>query len=103
MTDEPKVNELQEVDNMTYTEFMSLAMQNKIMLIDHLAARMLDVGCRAASASAEYYRIKLTEKGDPRLVEATATRAALEGEYDALKHAVSALQSTLRAERELDK
>lgn len=103
MTEEANTNQVPEVENMTYTEFMSLALQNKIMLIDHLAAKMLDVGCRAASASAEYYRIKLTEKGDPRLPEATATRAALEGEYDALKHAVSALQSTLRAERELDK
>ena len=82
---------------------MSLAMQNKIMLIDHLAAKLLATGSAAASASAEYYRIKLTAKDDPRLPEATATRAALEGEYDALKHAVSALQSTLRAERELDK
>lgn len=97
-------NQFPEVENMTYQEFMSLAMQNKIMLIDHLAAKMLDVGCRAAAASAEYYRIKLgSEKGDPRLAEATATRAKFECEYDALKHAVSALQSTLRAERELDK
>lgn len=87
----------------TFEEFISLASQNKIALIDRLAAQMLDMGYRAAAASAEYYRIKLTEKGDPRLAEATAKRAALEGEYDALKHAVSALQSTLRAERELDK
>ena len=90
-------------ENLSYQEFMSLAMQNKIMLIDHLAAKLLATGSAAASASAEYYRIKLTAKDDPRLPEATATRAALEGEYDALKHAVSALQSTLRAERELDK
>jgi len=103
MTDEPKTNPLPEVENMTYLEFMSMAMQNKIMLIDHLAAKMLAAGSAAASASAEYYRIKLTAKDDPRLPEATATRAALEGEYYALKHAVSALQSTLRAERELDK
>lgn len=88
----------------TYQEFMSLASQNKITLIDRLAAQMLDAGYRAAAASAEYYRIKLgSEKGNPQLAEATAKRAALEGEYDALKHAVSALQSTLRAERELDK
>jgi len=87
----------------TFQEFMSLAAQSKITLIDRLAAQMLDAGYRAAAASAEYYRIKLTAKDDPRLPEATATRAALEGEYDALKHAVSALQSTLRAERELDK
>jgi len=91
-------------ENLSYQEFMSLAMQNKIMLIDHLAAKLLATGSAAAAASAEYYRIKLgSEKGDARLAEATATRAALEGEYDALKHAVSALQSTLRAEREMDK
>lgn len=88
----------------TMQEFLSLASQNKITLIDRLAAQMLDAGYRAAAASAEYYRIKLgAEKGDQRLSEVTAKRAALEGEYDALKHAVSALQSTLRAERELDK
>lgn len=87
----------------TYQEFMSLAAQSKITLIDRLAAQMLGAGYRDAAASAEYYRIKLTAKDDPRLPEATATRAALEGEYDALKHAVSALQSTLRAERELDR
>lgn len=91
-------------ENLSYQEFMSLAMQNKIMLIDHLAAKLLATGSAAAMASAEYYRIKLgNEKGDPQLVHATALRAKLEGEYDALKHAVSALQSTLRAERELDK
>ncbi|MBL0320757.1 MAG: hypothetical protein IPP74_15890 [Alphaproteobacteria bacterium] len=61
----------------TYQEFMSLASQNKITLIDRLAAQMLDIGYRAAAASAEYYRIKLgSEKGNPRLAEATATRAA---------------------------
>lgn len=92
-----------EIDGMTYQEFMSLAVQSKVTLIDHLAAKMLAIGSQAALASAEYYRIKLNAKGDPRLAEATATRAALEGEYDALKHAVSALQSTLRAEREMDK
>lgn len=68
----------------TYQEFMSLAAQSKITLIDRLAAQMLDAGFKAAAASTEYYRIKLTAKDDPRL-------------------AVSALQSTLRAERELDK
>lgn len=88
----------------TYQEFMSLAAQSKITLIDRLAAQMLDAGFKAAAASAEYYRIKLGGvKDDVRLPELAARRAALEGEYDALKHAVSALQSTLRAERELDK
>lgn len=85
---------------LTYSDFISLASQNKIQLIDRLAAQMLDIGYRAASASAEYYRVKLTAKDDPRLPELTAERAKLEGEYDAIKHAVSALQSTLRAERE---
>jgi hypothetical protein len=88
---------------LSYEEFMSLATQNKIALIDQLAAKMLHVGYEAASATAEHYRIKLTAKDDPRLPEATARRAILEGEYDALKHAVSALQSTLRAEREIDR
>ena len=82
-------------------DFISCAAQNKIELIDVLAARMLDIGYRAAAASAEYYRVKLTAKDDPCIPELTAIRAKLEGEYDAIKHAVSALQSTLRAEREL--
>lgn len=84
-----------------YREFIELAGANKIELIDKLAAKMLQVGYEAAAASAEHYRIKLTDKDDPALPAATALRAKLEGEYDALKHAVSALQSTLRAEREL--
>lgn len=88
-------------DELSTIEFISLATTNKIALIDALAAKMLDLGYRAAAASAEYYRIKLTAKDDPKLPEATALRAKLDGEYDAIKHAVSALQSTLRAEREL--
>lgn len=86
---------------LTIDEFIRLASENKIDLIDKLAAKMLDIGYRAAAATAEHYRIKLTDKDDPKLPDATARRASLEGQYDALKHAVSALQSTLRAEREL--
>jgi ribonucleotide monophosphatase NagD (HAD superfamily) len=92
-------NEMDEMVN--YSEFIQLAGLNKISLIDQLASRMLVIGYEAAAATAEHYRIKLTAKDDPKLPEATAKRAKLEGEYDALKHAVSALQSTLRAEREL--
>ncbi len=90
-------------DILSYEEFINLAASNKIELIDKLAAKMLRIGYESAAATAEHYRIKLTEKADPRLPAATALRAKLEGEYDALKHAVSALQSTLRAEREIDK
>lgn len=89
------------VDELSAEDFIALAATNKIGLIDKLAARMLDIGYRAAAASAEYYRVKLTDKADANLPELTATRAKLDGEYDAIKHAVSALQSTLRAEREL--
>lgn len=89
------------IQEMSVSDFIALAAQNKIELIDKLAAQMLDIGYRAAEAGAEYYRIKLTAKDDPLLPEATAIRAKLEGEYDAIKHAVSALQSTLRAEREI--
>ena len=85
----------------TPEEFIQLASTQKIQLIDQLAATLLDVGYRAAAATAEHYRIKLTAKDDPRLPDATANRASLEGQYDTLKHVVSALQSTLRAEREL--
>lgn len=87
-------------------EFMQLAAANKIELIEKLAAQMLDIGYRAAAATAEHYRIKLGIHDDSpdykqALADATARRSSLEGQYDALKHAVSALQSTLRAEREL--
>lgn len=88
---------------LTYDEFISMASQNKIQLIDKLAAKMLHAGYLAAGASVEYYRIKIKKDEPNLLAEATARRALLEGEYDALKHAVSALQSTLMAERELDK
>ena len=89
------------IDYLSESDFVAMAAQNKIELIDKLAARMLDIGYRAALASAEYYRVKLTDKGADNLPELTANRAKLDGEYDAIKHAVSALQSTLRAEREL--
>jgi hypothetical protein len=89
------------IQELSVNDFIACAAQNKIELIDKLAAQMLDIGYRAAAASAEYYRIKLTDKASESLPEATAIRAKLEGEYDAIKHAVSALQSTLRAEREL--
>jgi hypothetical protein len=89
------------IQEMSVNEFITCATQNKIELIDKLAAQMLDIGYRAAAASAEYYRVKLTDKADASLPELTAIRAKLDGEYDAIKHAVSALQSTLRAEREL--
>jgi hypothetical protein len=89
------------IQELSVDDFITLAAQNKIELIDQLAAQMLDIGYRAAAASAEYYRVKLTAKNDERVPELTAIRAKLEGEYDAIKHAVSALQSTLRAEREL--
>lgn len=87
-------------------EFMQLAAANKVELIEKLAAQMLDIGYRAAAATAEYYRIKLGIHDDSpaykqMLADATARRASLEGQYDAIKHAVSALQSTMRAEREL--
>lgn len=59
---------------LSYGEFISLATQNKISLIDQLAAKMLHVGYEAASASAEYYRVKLTAKDHPRLPELAAQR-----------------------------
>jgi hypothetical protein len=89
------------IQEMSVNDFITLAAQNKIELIDKLAAQMMDIGYRAAAASAEYYRVKLTDKTSENLPELTAIRAKLDGEYDAIKHAVSALQSTLRAEREL--
>ena len=95
------MNNTFKVEELSVDEFITLAATNKIELIDKLAARMLDIGYRAAAGSAEYYRVELTDKAGAALPELTAIRAKLDGEYDAIKHAVSALQSTLRAEREL--
>lgn len=85
--------------DMTPLQFLELAARDKIRLIDQLAARTLELGNDYALASAEYYRRKLT--GDTRddFDILTYRHKKLEIEYDAIKHALSALQSTLKAER----
>lgn len=86
-------------DEYTPQEFLDLASRSKIQLLDELAAQMMYAGYQAAMATAEHHRVKLTDKDNPRLPELTAARAMWEGKYDTLKHVVSALQSTLKADR----
>ena len=80
-------------------EFIRQASQEKINLIDKLASKVMSFGERYAIKSAEYYRQKLTDQKAANFPQLAAEHARLEIEYDALKHALSALQSTLKAER----
>ena len=83
----------------TIEEFIELASANKVQLIERLAAKMLTSGYELAAAAFDHYRLQATAKGTPEAAIAQAKRAQLDWEYDALKHSVSALQSTLKAER----
>ena len=91
----------------TPEEFIEQAAVTKSQLIEKLAAQMLAKGYELAQASWRYYTAEAHKKAGPQMegefTEARAERARLDWEYDALKHAVSALQSTLKFERELDR
>lgn len=79
-------------------EFLEMAQDAKVKLIDRLAANMLRMGERYATVAAEYYRQKYTGKED-NFAQLTYDCKRLEIKYDVLKHVVSALQSTLKAEK----
>jgi len=87
-------------DKITPEEFMQLAADEKIKLIDRLAASMMKIGEEYAQTAAEYYRQKFT-KEERGFAELTYKHKQLEIRWDMIKHVVSALQSTLRAEREI--
>ena len=91
----------------TPEEFIEQAAVTKSQLIEKLAAQMLAKGYELALAAWRYYTAEAKKKGstedEDEFSQARAERARLDWEYDALKHAVSALQSTLKFERELDR
>ncbi len=87
-------------DELTPEEFIKLASEAKIQLIDRLAASMLALGEEYARTAAEYYRQKYTGK-EENFERLTYEHKRLEIKYDVLKHAISALQSTLKAEKTL--
>ena len=91
----------------TPEEFIEQAAVTKSQLIEKLAAQMLAKGYELALAAWHYYAAETKKKAGPEFEDefsqARAERARLDWEYDALKHAVSALQSTLKFERELDR
>lgn len=93
-----KDEEEERLARITISEFLQLASEAKIQLIDRLAANLLRMGERYALTAAEYYRQKYTEKGE-NFAELTYEHKRLEVKYDVLKHVISALQSTLKAEQ----
>lgn len=84
---------------LTVKEFIDLASSTKVKLIERLAGRMLSIGYQLSEAVFEFYRLDATDKGSPAWAEARAKRAKLDTQFDALKKAISSLQSTLKAER----
>ena len=88
--------------SLTPDEFVLEAKNNKIGMIDGFAGILLDVGRKSAEAIWEYRRLKLTaEPKSVELAEAWAESSRLAQLYDTYCHVISALQSTLKAEREL--
>lgn len=87
-----------KVEQLSEEELISLAQQNKIKLIEILGVRTLKIGTELALVNAEYFRQKNTRKED-NFGELAYKHAQLEVLMDAIKHTLSALQSTLRAER----
>lgn len=87
-------------NDLSVEQFLALAAQNKVELIDMLAARMFQIGQELALTNAEYFRQKNTTRLE-NFGQLAADHARLEVLFDAIKHAISALQSTLRAEREI--
>ena len=84
---------------LTEEEFAEKVSTDKIGLIDRLAGDLYVTGLELAQASMDYYKLGgRYGKGDEFQV-VQGKKAALEFEFDTLKHAISALQSTLKAER----
>jgi len=91
-------NNIFDNEKISPDDFIKLAGEAKIQLIDRLAASMMAIGEEYAVTAAEYYRQKYT-KEENGFAELTRKHKLLEIRWDMIKHVVSALQSTLRAER----
>lgn len=100
MTNSLDVDEEEEkqLAQIKIVEFLQLASEAKIQLIDRLSANLLKMGERYALTAAEYYRQKYTGK-EKEFPDLAYEHKRLEIKYDVLKHVISALQSTLRAEK----
>ncbi len=88
-------------DELTREQFIQLASQNKVMLLEWLGGAIHETGFQLAKAAFEYLSLDATKKGTPELAAARAKKALLEFKFDALKKEATILQSTLRAEREM--
>jgi hypothetical protein len=86
------------LEGLSQVEFLEWANQDKIRLIDWLASQLLVVGEECAVKTAEYHRAKANAKLTPEIAQ---NRYLVEIRYDYLKHAISALQSTLKAETKI--
>lgn len=91
--------------DLTPSEFISMAQQEKIRLLTIMAARDLELGEQYALAAARFYRAKYGRpKGAPdpeNYANLSGEKEQLEIEWDALKHAQTAIQSALAAERRM--
>jgi hypothetical protein len=97
LNDDAIAKEEERLSQISITEFLQMASDAKIQLIDRLAANMLRMGERYSLTAAEYYRQKFTGK-EKEFPDLAYEHKRLEIKYDVLKHVVSALQSTLKAE-----
>jgi len=84
---------------LTEEEFAEKVSTDKIGLIDRLAGDLYVVGLELAKVSMEYYA-QGGRYGKGHVFQLVQGRkAALEWEHDTIRHTISALQSTLKAER----
>lgn len=90
--------EIREMTDLTPQDFLDMAQSGKIELLERLAARCLELGNDYAQAAFEYYGAG-GSKGATKDVAARYHK--LDIQYDSLKHMMSAIQSSVRAEREL--
>jgi len=84
---------------LTREEFTDKVGQDKIGLLDRLAGDIYEVGYKLAEASVEYYKMGGRYGKGEEFQAAQGRKADLEWKYETLRHVISALQSTLKAER----
>jgi hypothetical protein len=81
-------------------EFSDLASSNKVQLMDRLAGDLYQVGVvQLPQVAQEYYRLGGRYGKGLEFEKVQGMKAKLEWEAETLRHVISALQSTLKAER----
>ena len=83
-------------------EFIERAKTDKLMLTDEYTAWLQSVACEWGEAKRQYYLVYLKDKTDERVPFLRSEMETLEAQFKGLEHTVSSLQSTLKAERELN-